>query len=225
MEPIICFLDHYDKMFMLCLNFDGGVVMDTIWAIFSLPKIWLLIALMFIFGLIRHRVPVLTILIVTVFLAAAIGLSDFIASGIIKPYCERLRPSHCVAICEMLHYVDGYRGGQFGFVSSHAATSFSAFTFVSLLYRRKKVTYPLLLFTIFICYSRIYLGVHYPGDILGGVLVGATVGTTSYYGLVFTHRRINSLPSYSLVAQTSNYLFYSLLVTFSFPILMGITHF
>ena len=190
--------------------------MDTIWAIFSLPKIWLLIALMFIFGLIRHRVPVLAILIVTVFLAAAIGLSDFIASGIIKPYCERLRPSH---------YVDGYRGGQFGFVSSHAATSFSAFTFVSLLYRRKKVTYPLLLFTIFICYSRIYLGVHYPGDILGGVLVGATVGTTSYYGLVFTHRRINSLPSYSLVAQTSNYLFYSLLVTFSFPILMGITHF
>lgn len=159
------------------------------------------------------------------FLAAAIGLSDFIASGIIKPYCERLRPSHCVAICGMLHYVDGYRGGQLGFVSSHAATSFSAFTFVSLLYRRKKVTYPLLLFTIFICYSRIYLGVHYPGDILGGVLVGATVGTTSYYGLVFTHRRINSLPSYSLVAQTSNYLFYSLLVTFSFPILMGITHF
>lgn len=71
MEPIICFLDHYDKMSMLCLNFDGGVVMDTIWAIFSLPKIWLLIALMFIFGLIRHRVPVLAILIVTVFFSSS----------------------------------------------------------------------------------------------------------------------------------------------------------
>lgn len=222
MDDIIYLLDHYDKIVMLLLNFNGGVMMDSIWKLFSMPIIWLPIAVMFLLGLIRRRVPLTTILLVIVFLAIAIGASDFVASGIIKPYCCRLRPSHSVACSTMLHYVDNYRGGQFGFVSSHAATTFSIFTFIALLFRQKKVTYPLLLFVICICYSRIYLGVHYPGDIVCGSMIGTAMGSASYLGLVFAYRIDKSLPHYSLTTQVGGYLYYSIWVTLLLPFIISV---
>lgn len=222
MENIIYMLDHYDKVLMLYLNFDGGVIIDNIWKLFSLPIIWLPLAIMFLFGLIRHHVPFVTILLVIVFFALAVGLSDFISSGIIKPFCARLRPSHCITICNKLHYVDGYRGGEFGFVSSHAATTFSIFTFISLLLHKKRITYPLLFLTICICYSRIYLGVHYPGDILCGAIVGISMGGTSYLGLIYVYRVSNILPYYLLVRRVEKELYYTIWITLFAPIIIGI---
>ena len=118
----------------------------------------------------RHAVLVLVMLVLTVTLA------DQLSSGLIKHLVERLRPTHDPSLGNAVHVVNGYRGGMYGFVSSHAANFFAVATFLSLLVRHRLVTCSLFAWAVLQCYSRVYLGVHYPGDILGGIVVGVLVG-------------------------------------------------
>ena len=122
----------------------------------------------------------LRVFIVLAGFAAAVGLSDFISSGIIKPWVCRLRPTHEPALAGMLHLVNGYTGGMYGFVSSHAANTMACALLFSLLYRNKYATVALMLWVALNCYSRMYLGVHYPGDIIGGLLVGTLIAGMTY---------------------------------------------
>ena len=69
-----------------------------------------------------------------------------------------------------------YRGGDYGFVSSHAANMFATATFVSLFFARKWLTIAMFAWAVLVAYSRMYLGVHYPLDLLGGALLGACIG-------------------------------------------------
>jgi len=83
-----------------------------------------------------------------------------------------LRPSHEPDLQDKVHIVNDYRGGRYGFVSSHAANSFALAMLISLLVRKRRWVALFFLWAILVSYSRIYLGVHYPGDIFGGALVG-----------------------------------------------------
>lgn len=88
---------------------------------------------------------------------------------------------------ERVHTVNGYNGGKFGFVSSHAANSFAIALFVGLLLNRRRSKWTitvLLLWALTVSYSRIYLGVHYPGDILGGAVLGLSESYLLYLGLM-----------------------------------------
>ena len=76
----------------------------------------------------------------------------------------------------MVHVINDYRGGMYGFVSSHAANSFAVATLISFIMRQRLVTFSLFTWAVLQCYSRMYLGVHYPGDILGGIIVGLLAG-------------------------------------------------
>ena len=122
----------------------------------------------------------LRVFIVLAGFAVAVGLSDFVSSGIIKPWVCRLRPTHEPALAGMLHLVNGYTGGMYGFVSSHAANTMACALLFSLLYRNKYATVALMLWVALNCYSRMYLGVHYPGDIIGGLLVGTLIAGMTY---------------------------------------------
>ena len=122
----------------------------------------------------------LRVFIVLAGFAVAVGLSDFVSSGIIKPWVCRLRPTHEPALAGMLHLVNGYTGGLYGFVSSHAANTMACALLFSLLYKNRYATIGLLLWVALNCYSRMYLGVHYPGDIIGGLLVGAVSASLTY---------------------------------------------
>jgi undecaprenyl-diphosphatase len=81
----------------------------------------------------------------------------------------------------LVHVINNYRGGSYGFVSNHAANTFALASFLSFLFYNKIFTYSVFLWAIIVSYSRIYLGVHYPGDVLGGALLGVLCG-----GLVYT---------------------------------------
>ncbi|MGM9868684.1 MAG: phosphatase PAP2 family protein [Sodaliphilus sp.] len=109
-------------------------------------------------------------------IALVVIIADRVSSGIIKPLVERLRPTHNPDLQALVHVVNDYRGGKYGFVSSHAANMFGIATFVALVVRNRYTWLCLLSWAAIVSYSRIYLGVHYPGDILGGMLVG--IGAT-----------------------------------------------
>ena len=102
-----------------------------------------------------------------------VAVLDQISSSLIKPLVARLRPSHTPLVANMLHYVNDYHGGKFGFVSGHATNTVGIAVFLGLIYHSRLIRWSLFFFALFMCYSRIYLGVHYPGDIICGALMGA----------------------------------------------------
>ena len=113
-------------------------------------------------------------------IALCILLSDQISSSLLKPLVARLRPIHNPEIADMIHIVNGYRGGLYGFVSSHAANAATFVTFTALIFRNNIYTILLSLWAFLTAYSRVYLGVHYVGDVLGGALIGILVAVVVY---------------------------------------------
>lgn len=108
-------------------------------------------------------------------LALTITFADQVCATLMRPYVERLRPSNLNnPLSEMVHIVNGRRGGRFGFPSCHAANSFGPAFFIFFLFRKRWLTLFMMAWALLTCYSRVYLGVHYPGDLLVGTLVGLT---------------------------------------------------
>lgn len=121
------------------------------------------------------------ILTLVVMIALVVLLADRISSGIIKPLVERLRPTHNPELQNIVHVMNDYRGGKFGFVSSHAANLFGIATLISLVVRNRGTWVAMMGWAAIVSYSRIYLGVHYPGDILGGIVVGVSMAFLIYW--------------------------------------------
>ena len=110
------------------------------------------------------------------FIALLITLADQISVKGFKEVFERFRPTHNPQIDHLVHTVKGYRGGDFGFVSSHAANTFAYALFSSKLFKNRYYSWFIFIWAAIVSYSRIYLGVHYPLDIIGGALLGIALG-------------------------------------------------
>jgi undecaprenyl-diphosphatase len=189
-------LDTADRNFFLLLNGLNIPFLDKPMWYISGTVLWLPFYAFLIYLLIskykKNAWMLIPMLVLLIF------LSDSISSGIIKNLVMRLRPSHEPMLAGLVHLVtkpngDLYRGGLYGFVSSHAANTFAAATFVGLLIRKQWLSIVLIFWALLVSYSRIYLGVHYPGDILGGIIVGTVCG----FG----------------VSQLFNYIFYKYFVS------------
>jgi undecaprenyl-diphosphatase len=114
-----------------------------------------------------------------------IVLSDSLSTQLIKNTIERLRPSHNPDIECLVHIVNNYRGGNFGFVSSHAANTFAIAVFLTVLFKNFYLSAGLFFWAIIVSYSRIYLGVHYPGDVIAGAFLGCILAILVYKVYVY----------------------------------------
>ncbi len=179
-------LIHIDTEVLLAINGWHAPWADTLMWIISAKATWIPLYVLLIGLLIwRYRQPVPTAVkwlqrvpacvVMIVVIALAVGAADFIASGILKDWVARPRPSRVPELEGVLHLVNGYKSGRYGFVSSHAANTMACGLLFSLIWRKKITTCGLMLWVAANCYSRMYLGVHYPLDILGGLTVGALV--------------------------------------------------
>ena len=110
-------------------------------------------------------------------IAVTVLIADRVTSGLMKPWFLRLRPSHEPALERLVHTVSGYKGGKYGFASSHAANTMGVALFMFLLLKQKvRLIWLIFTWAVFIAYTRIYLGVHYPGDLIAGWIVGGAAG-------------------------------------------------
>ena len=183
---------HIDTEILLAINGWHAPWADQLMWIISAKATWIPLYLLLI-GLLVWRyhqpaptpikwlqkVPACVVMIVAIGLA--VGAADFIASGILKDWVARPRPSRVPELEGVLHLVNDYRSGQYGFVSSHAANTMAVALLFSLIWRNKIATCGLMLWVAANCYSRMYLGVHYPTDILGGLIVGLLVAVVGYW--------------------------------------------
>jgi len=169
---LIQFLDHIDRTLFLFLNGFHNPFFDRVMFDGTKSIIWLPLYLFFLFLVIRKYKW--NTLVVFLFTALLILVSDQLAT-LVKDLIQRLRPSQQPGLA--VHIVEAYKGGTYGFYSGHASNTFSVAIFLIVLLGRHWYTIlPAILWTLFMSYTRIYLGVHYPGDILAGWIAGAIIG-------------------------------------------------
>lgn len=111
----------------------------------------------------------------------AVGCTDYLCAGIIRPAVQQLRPTNPDnPVSAMLHIVRGYTGGKYGLPSCHAANSFAIAVFTTLWFRTKWIAAILIGWALLECYTRLYLGVHYPSDIVFGMAIGSLIACIIY---------------------------------------------
>lgn len=126
------------------------------------------------------------------FLAFTIISADLISVHLFKDIFKRLRPCHNQEIANIVHIVKNHCGGEYGFISSHSTNFFALATFSSFLIKKNWYTFTSFFIASIIAYSRIYLGVHYPADIIGGAIVGFVIAFMFFkFYLVILKRNIH----------------------------------
>lgn len=179
-----------DKKLFLYLNALHTAWLDPIMFWMSERDIWIPLYVFLLFLAIKNYRSNVWVVILAVVLA--VTLADQIASTLMKPFFMRLRPSHEPDIENLIHYVNGYRGALYGFASSHASTIFAVATFFWLLFKQHyKWMFWLFAWAFVVAYTRIYLGVHYPGDVIVGAFIGILCGWVGHILCTWGLHKIN----------------------------------
>ena len=173
-------LINLDKELLLLLNGQQNYFWDYLMRLLSEKEMWYVFYIVLTgcvintFGWKKGGLIILSLVLVIV-------VSDQIASGIFKPLFKRFRPSRDPHFSHLVNLVQGYTGGKYGFVSSHAANSFGLAVLATLILKDRITGIFLIFWAILVSYSRIYLGVHYPGDIIFGALIGIAMAYLVYF--------------------------------------------
>ena len=174
------FLINIDTQIFLFFNSLHLPFFDHFMMTFSGKWIWVPMYVSILYILFR-RYDWKVAMCYTFSISLVIVCSDQLCATFIRPWVERLRPTHIDnPISDFVHVVDGYRGGKYGFPSCHAANSFALASFLAFLFANRRFTIFILLWAFVNSYSRLYLGVHYPGDLIIGAIVGGLIGYVGY---------------------------------------------
>lgn len=172
-------LTHLDQIFTLTLNGSSSLYLDALAMTSTKTLTWIPLAILLLYVIIRNN-DLRAVVSIILGIALCILVADQVASGIFKPLVARYRPTQDPQLMYMVDVVNGYRGGRYGFFSSHAANTMSVAVFLSFLIRNRSITLWLLSWSLLNCWTRVYLGVHYIGDLTVGILWGIIVGWLAY---------------------------------------------
>lgn len=174
MEEII----FLDKELTLFINGFNTPFFDAFFYLITSKTLWLPLYAVLLWMIFRKQGGrgLMTVVVVGLVVLAA----DQVTSGLMKPLFERLRPTHDDVLQYLVHTVNGYRGGAFGFASSHAANTFAIASFFILVVRRWSLSIALSLWALANSYGRVYQGVHFLGDVVVGALIGVAIGRLFY---------------------------------------------
>jgi len=181
-------LISFDQRLLLLLNGSDSTFLDNCFLMVTRTGTWIPMMLVLLYILLKNR-PWREVLFAVIGIALVVLIADRFSSGLCKPLFHRFRPSHEPVLEGLVDLVDDRRGGPYGFISSHAANTFGVAFFLFLYLRRRLLSLTVFLWAALSSYSRIYLGLHYPGDILAGALFGVAAGSFCYFLLCLACRR------------------------------------
>ena len=176
----------YERDLFFMLNGSDSPFLDRFMWIFSRKTVWLPLAAFILIVLLykkKWRESILILLAIVL----VVTLCDQFASHVCKPIFTRFRPTHHPDFMDQVKTVFGYRGGKYGFISSHAANAFGFATYMSLLFRYRLFTWTIFLWAVLTAYTRVYLGVHFISDIVPGAIAGVFFGGLVYWLYVKVH--------------------------------------
>ena len=165
-----------DRYILSFFNGSESVFVDGVVTILTSGFTWVLLYLVLFYIVIKNNDTMSQIGITIGCVLLCLLFADGLADGIVKPLVARPRPLNAPFIKHTIDIVAGSYDRQYSFFSAHAANTFSLAIFFSLLFRRKAITVVLVAWSLLNCWTRLYMGMHYPSDIVVGLLWGICVG-------------------------------------------------
>lgn len=194
---------QYDKQLLFSLNGSHSLFADGLMLTLTDAKTWIPMYVALLYLVIKNNNSMTKILAIIAGAALCVLFTGTLDDLFVKPVVARWRPTHDPEIGYMVDVVDGYRGGCYGFFSAHAANTFSIALFFVLLVRSRWLSVALVLWSLINCWTRVYLGVHYPIDIAVGLLWGAFVAVLVYVLFNVVTRSTNGHNNYISTQYTS----------------------
>ena len=176
----------YERDLFFMLNGSDSPFLDRFIWLFSGKAVLLPLAAFILIVLLYKKKWKESILIL-LGIVLVVTLCDQFASHVCKPIFTRFRPTHHPDFMDQVKTVFDYRGGRYGFISSHAANAFGFATYMSLLFRYRLFTWTIFLWAALTAYTRVYLGVHFISDIVPGAIAGVFFGWLVYWLYVKVH--------------------------------------
>ena len=196
-------IQDMDMQVLSLFNGSDNIMLDQMVQILTSGLTWIPLYVMLFFVVIRNNETMGQIALVVGSAIFCILLADGLVDGIIKQLAERWRPSNDPTFKYMVQVVDDIRLKGYSFCSAHAANTMSLAVFFSLLIRSKMLTITLVIWSLINCWTRLYLGVHYPSDILCGMIIGIIVGILVYLLYYKIYLRISPKINYISNQYTS----------------------
>ena len=174
-------LIELDKQLLLAVNGSDSLFFDGLVKTLTTAATWIPLYVSLFYMVLKNNDSVQKIVLIVGCALLCVLIAGTLDDAVVKPLVARWRPTQDPQMGLLVDVVNNYRGGNYGFFSSHASNTFSIAIFFTLLVRSRSLSTFLILWSLTNCWTRLYLGVHYTGDVLVGLLWGGIVGTAVWF--------------------------------------------